>query len=121
MKDSSLLLDSSLLNKLNAKPGDRIDIGYKEKDGNLIPIISKTESGNLLSKSNTIPFRGKKHELLAQFGSNFWATENNGVFELEGDGIPIFTNVKKATEAFITKEIISDTNFNITKITNYEF
>lgn len=121
MKESSLILDSGLIQKLNAKPGDRIVIGYIQKDGILIPVISVGEEGNKLTNSNTISFRGKQRNNLAQFGSNFWAKEDNGIIELEGDGLPIFTEVKKAVETYITKEIILDTNYNIKKLNNYEF
>lgn len=121
MKGSSLILDSGLIQKLNAKPGDRIVIGYIQKDGILTPIISVGEEGNKLTNSNTISFRGKQRNNLAQFGSNFWAKEDNGIIELEGDGLPIFTEVKKAVETYITKEIILDTNYNIKKLNNYEF
>ena len=121
MKESSLILDSGLIQKLNAKPGDRIVIGYIQKDGILTPVISVGEEGNKLTNSNTISFRGKQRNNLAQFGSNFWAKEDNGIIELEGDGLPIFTEVKKAVETYITKEIILDTNYNIKKLDNYEF
>lgn len=121
MKESSLILDSGLIKKLNAKPGDRIVIGYIQKDGILTPVISVGEEGNKLTNSNTISFRGKQRNNLAQFGSNFWAKEDNGIIELEGDGLPIFTEVKKAVETYITKEIILDTNYNIKKLNNYEF
>ena len=122
MQDSNLVLDSALIVKIGAKAGDRIVIGYIEKDGIMIPIISKGDEGNKLTKSNTVSFRGKQKETLSQFGSNFWAGEFNGSYcELEGDGIPVYTEVKKATEAYISKEIVLDTNYNITKLTEYEF
>ena len=121
IRDNQLILSDQLIALLNAKAGDRITIGYAEKDGNMIPIICIDDSGNRLNKNNTISFRGKQREFLGQFGSNFWAEEKDGQIELEGDGLPIFSDVKKAAEAYITKEIILDTNFNITKLTNYEF
>ena len=123
VQDSNLLLDSAFVSKLGATPGDRIVIGYIEKDGNLIPVISIGEGGNKLTNSNTVSFRGKQKNVLTQFGTNFWGgdlTEGNYI-ELKGDGIPIYTEVKKAAEAYISKEIILDTNYNITKLTNYEF
>ena len=121
LKDNKLILDPSLVKKLKAEPGDRIEIGYRERDGLLRPIISIGENGNKLTKSNTVSFRGVQHNTLAQFGSNFWAKEDNGIIEHEGDGLPIFTEIKKAVETYITKEIILDTNYNIKKLDNYEF
>lgn len=121
LKDNKLILDPSLVKKLKAEPGDRIEIGYRERDGLLRPIISIGENGNKLTKSNTVSFRGVQHNTLAQFGSNFWVVEVDDLLELEGDGIPVYTDVKKAAQAVVTKEIILDTNYTITKLENYEF
>ena len=121
LKDNKLILDPSLVKKLKADPGDRIEIGYRERDGLLRPIISIGENGNKLTKSNTVSFRGVQHNTLAQFGSNFWVVEIDDLLELEGDGIPVYTDVKKAAQAVVTKEIILDTNYTITKLENYEF
>ena len=121
LKDNKLILDPSLVNKLKAEPGDRIEIGYRERNGLLRPIISIGENGNKLTKSNTVSFRGVQHNTLAQFGSNFWVVEIDDLLELEGDGIPVYTDVKKAAQAVVTKEIILDTNYTITKLENYEF
>jgi len=116
-------LDPAFISKLGAVPGDRIIIGYIEKEGNLIPIISIGEGGNKLTNSNTVSFRGKQKNMLTQFGTNFWGgdlTEGNYI-ELEGDGIPVYTEVKQAVKAYISKEIILDTNYNINKLNSYEF
>lgn len=121
LKDNKLILDPSLVKKLKAEPGDRIEIGYRERDGLLRPIISIGENGNKLTKSNTVSFRGVQHNTLAQFGSNFWVVEIDDLLELEGDGIPVYTDIKKAAQAVVTKEIILDTNYTITKLENYEF
>lgn len=121
VKDNKLILSDQLITTLGAKSGDRINIGYIDKDGNLIPVICISDAGNKLNKTNTVSFRGKQKDFLCQFGSNFWATENEGVVELEGDGVPVYTEVKKAVDAYISKEIILDTNYNITKLSEYEF
>lgn len=122
MKENILIFSDDLITLLNAKVGDRINIGYIEKDDKLTPIISvESEVGNKLTGSNTISFRGKQREVLAQFGSNFWATKEEDRIYLKGDGIPVFTSVKKAVDTYLTKEIIEDTNYNITKLDKYEF
>lgn len=121
LKENSVIISDNLIALLHVSPGDRIAIGYLEKEGNLVPIISKSESGNKLNKSNTFAFRGLRRNILNSLGSRFWAKEVDGNIELEGDGIPIYTEVKKAADAVITKEIIKDTNYNITKLENYEF
>jgi len=121
IRDTQLVFSDQLIEWLSAKPGDKISIGYIEKDDKLIPVITKDESGHKLNKNNTISFRGKQREVLGQLGNNFWATAENGIITLEGNGMPVFTTVKKAVETYLTKDIIEDTNYSITKLTNYEF
>ena len=121
IRDTQLVFSDQLIEWLSAKPGDKISIGYIEKDDKLIPVITKDESGHKLNKNNTISFRGKQREVLGQLGNNFWATVENNMITLEGNGMPVFTTVKKAVETYLTKDIIEDTNYSITKLTNYEF
>lgn len=121
MTESTLILSDRLISLLKASPGDKITIGYIDKEGTLTPTIQIGEEGNKLTQSNTVSFRGKKHNTLTEFGSNFWASQEGEVIVLSGDGLPIYTDVKKASETYITKEIIQDTTFNITKLENYEF
>jgi len=121
IRDTQLVLSDQLVEWLGAKPGDKISIGYIEKDDKLTPVIAKDDSGHKLNKNNTISFRGKQREVLGQLGNNFWATAENNIITLEGNGMPVFTTVKKAVETYLTKDIIEDTNYSITKLTNYEF
>ena len=121
IRDTQLVFSDQLIEWLSAKAGDRISIGYIDKNDKLTPVIEKNEAGQKLNKNNTISFRGKQREVLGQFGTNFWATVDNGIITLEGDGLPVFTTVKKAVETYLTKDIIEDTNYSITKLTNYEF
>lgn len=70
----------------------RIDIKYKKKDKQNVPIIGtdqafKTKSGNKLTKSNTVSYRGAANERLASYGTVFKLepTEDEGIFYLVGD------------------------------------
>jgi hypothetical protein len=121
MTETTLQLSARLVSLLNAKPGDSIVIGFMDKAGVLVPVISIGEEGNKLTRTNNVSYRGKKPNVLTEFGSNFWAHVNDGIIELEGDKLPIYTSVQKAAESYLTAEIITDTNYNITKLENYEF
>lgn len=121
IRDTQLILSDQLIELLQAQAGDKIEIGYIELNDKLTPIIEKSSTGHKLNKNNTISFRGKQREVLGQLGTNFWATEQDGMIILEGDSLPVFTTVKKAVETYLTKDIIEDTNYSITKLTNYEF
>jgi hypothetical protein len=122
IRDNQLVFSDQLIEWLSAKQGDKISIGYIEKDDKLTPVVEINETGHKLNKNNTISFRGKQREVLGQLGTNFWATVGDDkIITLEGDGMPVFTTVKKAVETYLTKDIIEDTNYSITKLTNYEF
>lgn len=121
MTETTLQLSARLVTLLNAQPGDGIVIGFMDKAGVLVPVISTGAEGNKLTRTNTVSYRGKKHNVLTEFGSNFWAHVNDGDIELEGDKLPVYTSVQKAAESYLTAEIITDTNYNITKLETYEF
>lgn len=121
IKDNKLILSDNLLLLLSAKTNDRINIGYIDIKGTIYPIININENGNILNKNKSVSFRGKQKELLEQFGSVFKVLKQNDLLILEGNGLPIFSNVDKAIDNYITKQIILDNNFNITKLNNYEF
>lgn len=121
LRETSFVMSQQLVDLLKVSTGERVAIGFTDNHGVLCPIIYADGSGNKLNGTNTVSFRGKQHGSLAQFGTNFWAKEQDGLILLEGDGVPIYTEVNKAVEAFISKDIILDTNYDITKITNYEF
>ena len=73
--------------------GDKIDIKYQIIGNVNYPIIGastawKSASGNKLTKSNTVSYRGKANEMLLTFGDEFhftpW-TGHDGLFILIGN------------------------------------
>ena len=52
--NNKLVLSPELVMLLQASSGDKISIEYSVKDNTLIPVILKSDRGNLLTKSNTI-------------------------------------------------------------------
>lgn len=119
---NKLVLSPELVMLLQASPGDKISIEYSVKDNILVPVILKSDRGNLLTKSNTVAFKGKQRETLLQFGTEFNVNINNDVIELIGDkGTIVYTAVSAAiNEEPLDKSIITDTNYDIQKFETYE-
>lgn len=86
LEDSKLRLNSKALELLKVKAGDRIDVQY----GNSNPLIGSSaafgddSAGCKLTKTNTIPFKGNKREVLAMYGTEFFIkpSEKDGQFVL---------------------------------------
>ena len=121
IENNKLILSSELLMLLQANPGDRISIEYTTRDGKLIPVIFKSDKGNILTKSQTVAFSGKQKKSLLQFGIEFTVNINNDIIELVGDKQSVvYTAVKKDIEETLDKSIILDTNYDIQKFSVYE-
>lgn len=120
--ENKLELSPELISLLDAKPGDKISIEYNSVNEKLIPVILKSDSGNILTKSNTVAFKGKQHSTLIQFGDEFQVIANDNILELHGNKNNItYTSVKTdVKETMIDKNIIKDTNYNIQKRQTYD-
>ena len=108
LDSNKLTFSQSMLDLLGAEVGCRIDIRYERKNGVSKPIIGTSDalevkSGNKLTKSGTVSFRGAANERLAVYGTIFTLepTENKGIFYLIGD---------KETTDEIPEEIINIEN-----------
>ena len=90
--DNKYMLTQSAIELLGVSPGDQIDIKYEKQGNLLVPVIGSntnfgTKSGNKLSKSNTVSYRGSANEKLATYGTVFKMepTEEDGIFYLVGN------------------------------------
>lgn len=112
LEDNKLVLSQELVNILDAVPGDRLIITFKEKDEKYFPVISKSEivadsnSGNKLTKSLTLSYRGKQQEELLIYGNKFRyeeLTPGSKICKLIGDKeITPDNNVIKDNKDIIT-------------------
>ena len=60
-------------------------------------------------------------QLIRKYGKNFKVIDNFGTLFLKGDQeFKIFTEVRAAVTSFLDKNIIEDTNYNITKLQKFE-
>jgi hypothetical protein len=92
LEDNKYVLNSAAIELLGVDVDDRIDIKFEKRDKVRVPVIGcntafGTQGGNRLTKSNTVSYRGKNHDLLEEYGTvfSFKETDKEGIFELIGD------------------------------------
>lgn len=78
LQDNKLVLNPASCTMLGASPGDRICVSFiQNEDLTFIPVLGTQEkmgdhiSGNKLTKSLTVSYKGKQFTTLNQYGSNF--------------------------------------------------
>jgi hypothetical protein len=94
LEANKLVLTTGAVDKLQVCEDCRIDIKYKKKGKSTVPVIGTdkafgTKAGNLLTKSNTVSFRGSANEKLAAYGDTFTLepTEDEGIYYLIGNKV----------------------------------
>lgn len=94
LDSNKLILTQGAVDLLQVCAGCRVDIKYKKKDKKAVPIIGTdaafgTKSGNKLTKSNTVSYRGAANEKLSAYGTTFKLepTEDKGIYYLVGDKV----------------------------------
>lgn len=95
VEDNKVILNQKLIDLLQLNPGDSITVSYmKVPDVGFNPVLGKSETlgikGNKLTKSNSFSYRGKAHDELIKFGTEFTCsahTENNQLIVLHGNNI----------------------------------
>lgn len=94
LDSNKLILTQGAVDLLQVCADCRVDIKYKKKDKKAVPIIGTdaafgTKSGNKLTKSNTVSYRGTANEKLSAYGTTFKLepTEDKGIYYLVGDKV----------------------------------
>lgn len=103
VKENKLVISPKAVSLLQCISGDRISVNYVQ-DGNELtfPVIGKSlvfadqDSGNRLTKSNTVSFRGFQRNLLLKYGN---------IFTLEEFRDNIFRLVPKVENSFDIKKV----------------
>jgi len=95
LEENKYSLNSAAVELLGVEPEDRLDIKMEKRGKVRVPVIGcntafGTQGGNRLTKSNTVSYRGKNHDILAEYGTvfSFKETDKEGIYELVGD-LPI--------------------------------
>lgn len=84
---NKLLINTKAQQLLGVSVGDSIAVSYvPDAEQNMIPVIGKAselgQSGNKLTKSGSISFRGRANTELAKFGTEFSLEAQGNVFKL---------------------------------------
>ena len=90
VKENKLVISPKAISMLGCVIGDRISINYyQENSENTYPVIGRSslfaddDSGNKLTKSNTVSFKGFQKNVLLKYGSEFILEEfRDGIFKL---------------------------------------
>lgn len=103
VKENKLVLSPKAVSLLQCVCSDRISINYIQNGNELtFPVIGKSsvfadqDSGNRLTKSNTVSFRGFQRDLLLKYGT---------IFILEEFRDNIFRLVPKVENSFDIKKV----------------
>lgn len=87
--DNKLTLTTGAMELLKVSPDDKVAVKYNKENK---PIIGSDESfgtktGNRVTKSNTVSFKGDKYDRLAAFGTEFKLkpADNEGIFLMVND------------------------------------
>ena len=126
---NKLILTQGAVDLLQVCPDCRVDIKYKKKGNITVPIIGTdaafgTKSGNKLTKTNTVSYRGAANDKLSTYGTVFTLepTEDEGIFYLKGDKEPSET---KVPDEIINIEndlnVLDDINIEDMEISDFDF
>lgn len=97
LEENKYRLNSKAVELLNLDGDSRLSIVYEQGTNGDIPVIGKDEDlnvkgGNKVTQSNTVAYRGAKHDTLAKYGTEFTLVahpKNEKVFILTNDSIKV--------------------------------
>ena len=126
---NKLILTQGAVDLLQVCPDCRVDIKYKKKGSTTVPIIGTdsafgTKSGNKLTKTNTVSYRGAANDKLSTYGTVFTLepTEDEGIFYLKGDKEPSETKVPdEIINIENDLEALDDINIEDIEISDFDF
>lgn len=124
LEENKLVFNSKAVELLNLSPDDRIVIKYQALNKIMIPIIGKDVdfneegTGNKVTKSFTVTYRGKANTILAEHGKEFaFEPHSDSLFKLVSTSESSIVNtvsepIEKLIELAdkIEPEIIVDSN-----------
>ena len=131
LEPNKLVFNNKAIADMDIKYEDRIVIKWEKIDGKMTPIIGKDiafdeeGTGNKVTKSNTITYKGKANDILADLGTEFNILEKEeGIWRLVPKGATI-NSVPKLEEVYEEAEeteadLLVDTD-DVTEIDDLQF
>lgn len=87
--DNKIQLNKAAIDLTGFEPEMKIDVKFEKKGRSITPVICKDDkTGNRLTKTYTVSFRGSRHDNLVEYGTVFELTPyegKEGYFKLKGD------------------------------------
>ena len=87
--DNKLQLNKAAIELTGFEPEMKIDVKFEKKGRNIQPILCQDDkTGNRLTKTFTLSFRGSRHDNLVEYGTVFDVIPyegREGYFKLKGD------------------------------------
>jgi hypothetical protein len=105
-EDGKLVFNNRAMADLKIEAGDRVVIKYEKGDKSLFPVIgtdfafNEEGSGNKMTKSQTISYKGNQNTVLAEFGDEFTVEEyQDNIWKLVSLGEPkVAETIEEAIE-----------------------
>lgn len=105
-EDGKLVFNNRAMADLKIEAGDRIVIKYEKGDKSLFPVIgtdfafNEEGSGNKMTKSQTISYKGNQNTVLAEFGDEFTVEKyQDNIWKLVSLGEPkVAETIEEAIE-----------------------
>lgn len=96
LEENKYILNKAAVEALGVEPGDKVDIKQQKLNKKECLVIGAaetfgTQSGNKLTQKNTVSYRGKNNQNLAEHGNEFTFTPHpkiDGLFILTGNREP---------------------------------
>jgi len=111
-EEGKLIFNNRAMTDMNLEAGDRIVIKYEQGDKKLFPVIgtdlafNEEGTGNKMTKSQTISYKGNQNMVLAEFGDEFYIKEyQDNIWKLIAVGeTKVTESIEEAIEVAKTVE-----------------
>jgi hypothetical protein len=137
LEESKYILNEAAIKALGVEPGDKVDIKTQKLNKKEVLVIGAaetfgTQSGNKLTQTGTVSYRGKNNQALAEHGNIFTLEthpKTDGLFILVGnnepdikeEAVPEAEEIKSNDELDDELASLIDGNPNDTEISDSDF